>query len=34
VHAGYRMQFMVHDGDQHLTGGDVGEACMHVVIAG
>jgi Flp pilus assembly protein TadG len=30
----YRMQFMVHDGDQHSTGGDVGEACMHVVIPG
>jgi Flp pilus assembly protein TadG len=30
----YRIQFMVHDGDQHSTGGDVGEACMHVVIPG
>jgi hypothetical protein len=23
----YRLQFMVHDGDQNKTGGDVGEAC-------
>jgi hypothetical protein len=30
----YRIQFMVHDGDQHNTGGDVGQACMHVVIPG
>ncbi len=30
----YRLQFMVHDGDQHGTGGDVGQACMHVVIPG
>jgi Flp pilus assembly protein TadG len=28
----YRMQFMVHDGDQHQTGGDTGEACMTVVL--
>jgi hypothetical protein len=27
----YRMQFMVHDGDQNKTGGDSGEACMSVV---
>ena len=26
----YRMQFMVHDGDQNKTGGDAGEACMAV----
>jgi hypothetical protein len=24
----YRAQFMVHDGDQNKTGGDVGEACV------
>ena len=23
----YRLQFMVHDGDQNKSGGDVGEAC-------
>jgi hypothetical protein len=23
----YRLQFMIHDGDQHSTGGDVGEGC-------
>lgn len=28
----YRMQFMVHDGDQNKTGGDTGEACTIVVI--
>jgi putative Flp pilus-assembly TadE/G-like protein len=28
----YRLQFMVHDGDQHQTGGDSGENCMTVVI--
>lgn len=28
----YRMQFMVHDGDQNQTGGDVGESCMTVAI--
>jgi len=28
----YRMEFMVHDGDQHSTGGDSGEACMTVVV--
>ena len=26
----YRVQFMVHDGDQHKTGGDVGQACAIV----
>ncbi|HWX08940.1 MAG TPA: pilus assembly protein TadG-related protein [Gaiellaceae bacterium] len=28
----YRMQFMVHDGDQLKVGGDAGEACMTVVL--
>jgi hypothetical protein len=28
----YRLQFMVHDGDQNKTGGDVGEACVNVLI--
>jgi len=23
----YRLYFMVHDGDQNKTGGDVGQAC-------
>jgi hypothetical protein len=27
----YRMQFMVHDGDQNNAGGDSGQACMSVV---
>jgi hypothetical protein len=26
----YRIQFMVHDGDQNKAGGDVGQACMLV----
>jgi hypothetical protein len=26
----YRLQFMVHDGDQNKTGGDVGEACLNI----
>jgi hypothetical protein len=26
----YRMQFMVHDGDQNKSGGDVGEGCAKV----
>jgi hypothetical protein len=26
----YRLQFMVHDGDQNKGGGDVGEACFNV----
>jgi hypothetical protein len=30
----YRLQFMVHDGDQNKTGGDSGENCMNVVIPG
>ena len=28
----YRVQFMVHDGDQNKTGGDVGQACGYVGI--
>jgi hypothetical protein len=28
----YRMQFMVHDGDQNKSGGDVGQACAIVTI--
>lgn len=28
----YRVQFMVHDGDQGGKGGDVGEACVDVVL--
>ncbi len=28
----YRLQFMVHDGDQNKTGGDVGQACVNVDI--
>ena len=30
----YRLQFMVHDGDQNKTGGDVGESCTTIVMAG
>jgi hypothetical protein len=26
----YRLQFMVHDGDQNKGGGDVGEACLNI----
>ncbi|HUQ19135.1 MAG TPA: hypothetical protein VM099_05930 [Gemmatimonadaceae bacterium] len=26
----YRLQFMVHDGDQNKTGGDVGQACFNI----
>lgn len=26
----YRLQFMVHDGDQNKTSGDVGQACMNI----
>ena len=29
----YRFQFMVHDGDQNKTGGDVGEACTTIAFA-
>jgi hypothetical protein len=28
----YRIEFMVHDGDQNKEGGDVGEACVNVHI--
>ena len=28
----YRAQFMVHDGDQNKTGGDVGEGCATIFI--
>jgi len=28
----YRLQFMVHDGDQNKTGGDSGEDCVNVII--
>jgi len=28
----YRLLFMVHDGDQHGSGGDVGEACVNMYI--
>lgn len=28
----FRMQFMVHDGDQNKTGGDVGQNCTIVSI--
>src|SRR6266511_397579 len=27
----YRILFMVHDGDQNKTGGDVGEACVNLI---
>jgi hypothetical protein len=27
----YRALFMVHDGDQNKTGGDVGQACVNIV---
>jgi uncharacterized repeat protein (TIGR01451 family) len=30
----YRLEFMVHDGDQNKSGGDAGEACMNVVTPG
>jgi hypothetical protein len=29
----YRVQFMVHDGDQNKTGGDVGEDCATVALS-
>ena len=29
----YRLQFMVHDGDQNKTGGDVGESCTTLYIS-
>jgi len=30
----YRLQFMVHDGDQNKTGGDTGENCVNLRIPG
>jgi len=30
----YRLEFMVHDGDQNKSGGDAGESCMNVVVPG
>jgi hypothetical protein len=30
----YRLEFMVHDGDQNKAGGDAGEACTNVVMPG
>ncbi len=30
----YRLQFMVHDGDQNKTGGDVGQSCTTIVMGG
>lgn len=30
----YHLQFMVHDGDQNKSGGDVGEGCLTVVAPG
>lgn len=29
----YRFQFMVHDGDQNKSGGDVGQGCVNLYIA-
>ena len=28
----YRLQFMVHDGDQNKTGGDVGQSCSTITM--
>lgn len=28
----YRLQFMVHDGDQYYSGGDVGQNCLNVQV--
>src|SRR6185295_7151028 len=28
----YRLYFMVHDGDQNGTGGDVGHACINIAV--
>ena len=28
----YRVQFMVHDGDQNKTGGDVGQSCTTIIM--
>jgi hypothetical protein len=30
----YRVQFMVHDGDQNKSGGDVGQACVNISVFG
>ena len=30
----YRLYFMVHDGDQNHTGGDVGQDCVYLYDAG
>jgi len=30
----YRFYFMVHDGDQNKTGGDVGQACVYFTMSG
>ena len=30
----YRLYFMVHDGDQNKTGGDVGQACVYFTMPG
>jgi Putative Flp pilus-assembly TadE/G-like len=30
----YRLEFMVHDGDQNKAGGDAGEACTNIVMPG
>jgi hypothetical protein len=30
----YRLYFIVHDGDQNHTGGDVGQACVYFTMAG
>ena len=32
AHNAYRVQFMVHDGDQNKDGGDVGQACVNITI--
>jgi len=30
----YRLQYMVHDGDQNKTGGDVGQNCVNITVPG
>ena len=32
AHNAYRVEFMVHDGDQNKSGGDVGVACVNITI--
>jgi hypothetical protein len=27
----YRLQFMIHDGDQNKSGGDVGQSCTTII---